>query len=503
MPAGRSGTADALAFVVPRFFCDWSDPVSSAPHVWEHTVGSDHAPMALRADWQRQLRRCRRELGIEHVRFHGILSDAMGTLTCEENELLYSFFNADQTFDYLLSIGVHPFVELSFMPQALASGSQSVFRYQGNITPPRDYGAWETLISRLVRHWLDRYGLAELQRWYFEVWNEPNLPAFWTGTQAEYFALYQRTVTAIKSVDASLQVGGPASAQNAWIDDFLQYCDTHGVPADFVSTHYYPTDAFSEIGADTRAQLAHAPRDVMLDRARTAACQSRRRPLFYTEWNLSSNPRDPLHDQPFAAAYATRVAMQVAEHVQGYSFWTFSDIFAENYFPSLPFHGGFGLLTLHGIPKPVYRAFQLLHRLGTKRSPTHGTHATVDTWVIRDERRAVILLTNHAQPQHDISTEQVEVEVMRMPEPHTAYIERIDDDHANAQKAWIEMGRPEYLTRSQVHELHLASSVIKEPISWTGVDGSIRFHLDLPPHAVAAITVESSPGDPSHAAGRS
>jgi xylan 1,4-beta-xylosidase len=107
---------------VATFTCDLSQRPAPFAHVWEHTVGSDHAPIALRADWQAQMRQCRAELGFEHVRFHGSLSDAMGTLICHKEELLYSFFNVDQVFDFLLSIGVRPFVELSFMPEALASG---------------------------------------------------------------------------------------------------------------------------------------------------------------------------------------------------------------------------------------------------------------------------------------------------------------------------------------------------------------------------------------------
>ena len=88
------------------------------------------------------------------------------------------------------------------------------------------------------------------------------------------------------------------------------------------------------------------------------------KPVYYTEWNASSNPRDPLHDEPYAAAFARQTVMEANGLVEGYSFWTFSDIFEENYFPSMPFHGGFGLLNLHGIPKPTYRAFELLHQLG-------------------------------------------------------------------------------------------------------------------------------------------
>lgn len=483
---------------MPTFSCDYSQRPAPFEHVWEHTVGSDQAPIALRADWQAQLGQCRRELGFRYVRFHGLLSDDMGTLICHKEELLYSFFNADQIIDFLLSIGMRPFVELSFMPETLASGSETVFRYRGNVTPPRDYAQWATLIGTLVRHWVDRYGIHEVRRWYFEVWNEPNLTHFWTGTQADYFTLYRHTVDTIKGVDASLRVGGPATAQSAWIPEFLAFCQQHELPADFVSTHYYPTDAFGEIGADTETQLANAPRDVMRDRAAAARRQADDHPLYYTEWNVSSNPRDPLHDQPFAAAYVARILMNVSSLVQGYSFWTFSDIFAENYFPSVPFHGGFGLLTLHGIPKPVYRAFELLHHLGTDRLDVQGAHETVDAWVVRKDRSATVLITNHAQPRRPIATELVSVQLTNVPEPRAAYVERIDATHANPHRAWVEMGEPTYLSVVEVEQLKAVSRVHKEPLGWRYEAGTIHLDLDLPAHGVAAITMEfpAEPPDP-------
>ncbi len=135
---------------MPDFICNLSEPGRPLAHVWEHTVGSDHAPVALRADWQSQLQRCHEELGFRHVRFHGLMCDDMGTLIVHDDTFLYSFFNADQIIDFLLSIGMKPFVELSFMPQALASGSTTVFRYRANVTPPRDGQQCATLIGTLV-----------------------------------------------------------------------------------------------------------------------------------------------------------------------------------------------------------------------------------------------------------------------------------------------------------------------------------------------------------------
>jgi xylan 1,4-beta-xylosidase len=152
-----------------NFTCDMAAAPLPLPHYWEHTVGSCHAPLALRADWQSQMRRSRSELGFGYVRFHGLLCDDMSTLVRLSDRPVYSFFNADQAFDFLVSVGLRPFVELSFMPAALSSGGQTVFHYLANVTPPKDYSQWAKFIHDLVEHWVDRYGLSEVKEWFFEV----------------------------------------------------------------------------------------------------------------------------------------------------------------------------------------------------------------------------------------------------------------------------------------------------------------------------------------------
>jgi xylan 1,4-beta-xylosidase len=477
------------------FFCDLAEPSTSVPHFWEHTVGSDHAPVALRADWQRQLERCHKELGFKYVRFHGLLSDDMGTLVRENDKLLYSFFNADKVFDFLLSIGMKPFVELSFMPKALASGKKTVFNYEANVTPPRDYKQWATLIHKVVSHWVERYGPAEVREWFFEVWNEPNLKAFWTGTQRDYFKLYRYTAAAIKKVDASLRVGGPATAKSEWIEDFVAFCERNKVPADFISTHQYPTDALGNEGDDTELQLFKSQRGLMREVAQDTRRRARGKPVYYTEWNSSSNPRDPLHDESYAAAFAVTTIMEAKGLVEGYSFWTFSDIFEENYFPSIPFHGGFGLLNLQGIPKPTYRTFELLHSIGTEQFLVDGLHETVDCWVIRKDSTVTVLLTNHTTPGHSIETERCEIRLNNVPEPGEAFIRRIDAEHANPKLAWEEMGQPEHLSEKEIGQLEEASQIVKERQRFKFEEGALRLKVDLPPHAVAAITIAFAQGE--------
>jgi xylan 1,4-beta-xylosidase len=470
-----------------NFMSNVSGPATALPHFWEHTVGSGRAALALRADWQKQMRRTHDELGIRHVRFHGILCDDMGTLVCESDELLYSFFNADQIFDFLLSIGMRPFVELSFMPSTLSSGGQTAFHYRANVTPPRDYAQWSVLIRKLVKHWVDRYGIEEVRQWFFEVWNEPNLTAFGSGKQNEYFELYRYTAESIKSVDRVLRVGGPATADNAWIGDFLNFCTENQLPADFISTHHYPTDSFGKPGDDTETQLAASTRSALREEARDVRKKAGNRPVYYTEWCTSSNPRDPMHDDPYAAAFIVKTILEANGLVQGYSYWTFSDIFEENYFPSIPFHGGFGLQNIHGIAKPAYRAFQLLHELGTEMIAVEGWHNTVDAWFVRDNRRATLILTNFALPRHPIVSEQVRFALKGIEAPGKVSMSRIDLEHANAKRRWEQMGKPEYLSAAMVEELNDVSNLQEEIVPTTFESNTLSIEVAMPPQSVAAI----------------
>jgi xylan 1,4-beta-xylosidase len=473
-----------------NFTGDLGGQVTELPHFWEHTVGSGHATLGLRADWQAQLKRAHDELGMRHVRFHGILCDDMGTMIDQSGEFIYSFFNADQIFDYLLSIGMKPFVELSFMPSCLSSSDQLQFHYRANVSPPRDLSQWSVLIQKIVTHWVERYGVDEVRQWFFEVWNEPNLTAFGSGKQEDYFPLYRYTVEAIKNVDDQLKVGGPATADNAWVVDFLAFCKTNDLPADFISTHHYPTDSFGKPGDDTVTQLADSKRSVLRDEARVVRQQAGDLPVYYTEWCTSSNPRDPMHDDPYAAAFIVKTVLEQNGLVQGYSYWTFSDIFEENYFPSVPFQGGFGLLNIHGIAKPAYRAYQMLHALGTELMPVEGTHATVDAWLVRDGKSATLVLNNFALPRHPIDTETVSFTLKGATAVTSATIQRIDLEHANAKRRWEQMGKPDYLSTAKVAELNKVSELKSETIEVSQTDGQTVISVEMPPQAVATIRFE-------------
>jgi xylan 1,4-beta-xylosidase len=490
-----------------EFLVDPSRQGRPFPHYWEQCVGSCHAIMGMQADWRKQLEKCHRELGFQYVRFHGLLDDDMSVCVREscdsagktKSKLRYSFFNIDAVFSFLLSIGMKPFIELSFMPSALASGSATCFHYKANITPPADYQQWETLIRALTRHLVDRFGLAEVRSWFFEIWNEPNLNFFWAGSQEDYFKLYQYSTRAIKSVDDQLRVGGPATSVNSWIPDMLDFCHSNNVPIDFVSTHHYPTDdplwknsdlTMEESFQQSASELGKYERGVLCKMTEKARAQAGSFPLYYTEWNTSAFLPDELHDEPYSAAMVAKTIADNDGLVQGYSFWTFTDLFEESGQFAAPFHGGYGLQNIYGIPKPTYRVFEMLHKIGELRIPVEGGHgSTAELLAVRDHTKLSLLAYNHNVPGAEICTEEVTI-ILKDNSPDTPIsITRIDRDNANPKKKWIELGSPEYPTPSELVEIERASQFTVEELDYEITKEGVSLNFLLPPHGVALITL--------------
>ena len=471
------------------------------PHYWELCVGSCHAVMGLRQDWRTQLEKVHHELGFQYVRFHGLLNDEMSVCKKEaDGRLRYSFFNIDSIFDFLLSLGMKPFLELGFMPAALASGTQTCFHYQANITPPADYTAWAHLIQSLTQHLVDRYGLAEVRTWFFEVWNEPNLKFFWSGSQAEYFQLYASAAQAIKNVDGQLRVGGPATSVNAWIPDLRNFCRANQIPLDFISTHHYPTDdplwknnelSLEEFFAQFADQFGTYERGILQKMTRKARAEAGDLPLYYTEWNTSAMLPDAIHDEPYSAALVAKTLADNDGLVDGYAFWTFSDLFEEAGQFSTPFHGGFGLQTIHGIPKPTYRVFELFHHLGQERLPvTGGAETTVELLAVKGAGQLTLLVYNHNIPGADIQTEEVVIYLQGLTPEAPVSIVRIDASHANPKQKWLDLGSPEYPNPEQLAQIRQASQLVQSALKFEpqAEGGCLRF--SLPAHGVAALTLK-------------
>lgn len=471
-----------------EFKLDLGETATPLLHYYEMCVGSGHAALALRADWQAHLRKCRDELGFEYVRFHGLLNDDMSVCVGNLEHPEHRFYNVDVIFDFLLEIGMRPFIELSFMPTVLASGSQTVFHYRGNVTPPRDFEQWEDLVRSLAQHLAGRYGHEEVARWFFEVWNEPNLDYFWGGTQEDYFELYRRSAAAVKFVDSDFRIGGPATARDGWVEELIAFCRENDVPLDFISTHHYPTDVAVGHELDMEERMAASRRGILTEWVKETRRRAGDLPLYYTEWNTSPSCLDPYHDDPYAAAFILKTIADNDGLADAYAFWTFSDIFEEAPFPSWPFHGGFGLLTLHGIEKPSYHAFRFLHELGDERLHIEGAGKTAEALAATRGPATHVLFWNYDVPRSDIGPARVRLTVSRSAEPLQATIERVDADHANPKAEWDAMGRPHYLSADQVARLRQASAVQVDELPVRPSDADQVVEFALPPWSIARIT---------------
>lgn len=357
-PATRTIAVDCDTVLGPR------------SQVYRFSVGSDRAIIHLRPVEQHDLQYVHDQIGFRYIRFHGLLNEEMKIYSeSPDGQPIYHWANVDGVYDFLLHIGMKPFVEVGFIPEKLASGHEHIFSWQGNTTPPRDYAQWGRFIAALTRHLTDRYGQGEVKRWYFEIWNEPNLTGFWHGSQSDYFKLYATTAAAIQSVNPAYRVGGPATAGCGWIPEFLNFCAASHTPVNFVSTHAYGvSQGFLDAKGNGQPVLNDSPLGLagafpaVVKAIRTSAFPHL--PLFITEWSTSYSSRDPVHDSYISAAYILQTLKNIPPGVDGMSYWTFSDQFEENAPPPSPFHGGFGLLNTQGLRKPAFFAYRFLRELG-------------------------------------------------------------------------------------------------------------------------------------------
>jgi xylan 1,4-beta-xylosidase len=352
---------------------------------WKNGIAIGRAYDLTRADLLEHLRWLQREIGFRTCRFHAVFHDDVAIVRRRpDGSLAYQWHHLDKVYDSLLALGLKPFVELNPMPAALASGTDTMFHYKMNITPPRAWGEWFDLVRAFTAHCVERYGLPEVRQWNFEVWNEPNLSGFWSGTKEDYFQLFAHAARAVKSVDADLKIGGPASSKAHWLADLITYCHHENVPLDFISTHLYPQDEFVEF--TDRAASPHAPGMFFQDIVRAAqkivaTSPMPHLPIHWTEWNtqLATSSADVTWgenrhvDSLHGGSFVLRQMIELDEAADTFTFWVASDIFEESPIPNAPFSRTYGLLSVHGIPKATANAFRFLERL---RGPRLATKLT-------------------------------------------------------------------------------------------------------------------------------
>jgi len=459
------------------------------PHFWEKMFGSGRAILSLRDGYRNDLRETKRITGFEYVRFHAIFHDEAGLYDEDkEGRAVYNYSYVDQIYDGLLQNHVRPFIELSFMPKKLTSDPNALhaFWYKQNVAPPKDWDKWEQLIETFTRHLVERYGIDEVAQWYFEVWNEPNID-FWAGDpkEATYYELYDRAARAVKRVSPRLRVGGPATAQAAWVDRFLAHCKEKNVPVDFASTHVYGNDR----AEDVFGTHENIPRTKMVCRAvkkvhdQIAASPYPNMPLIWSEFNASYMNEPAVTDTAFMGPWMADTIRQCDGLTAMMSYWTFSDVFEEQGVVKTPFYGGFGLLAERSIPKAAFNDFALLHQLGDERLEANSDSVLVTR---RKDGSLVIAAWNLFLPEEAGSPKTLTFRFKSLGSAHAVRLTIVDTEHGSPLPAWDKMGHPASPTLAQIDALRKAAA-LPSPREQALKNDSLR--LTLQPHALALIEV--------------
>ena len=462
---------------------------TSFPHYWERMFGSGRAILSLRDSYRQDLRTVKAATGFEYVRFHGIFHDELGVYNEEvDGRPVYNFSYVDQIYDGLLQAGVRPFVELSFMPKTLAAReSYQSFWYHPIVSPPKDWAKWDGLVNQFARHLVERYGIDEVSQWYFEVWNEPNLD-FWAGEprQSTYWQLYDHTALTLKRVSPSLRVGGPATAQTAWVSAFISHAIANQIPYDFVSTHVYANDTADDVFGTKETiprtgMVCRAARKVYGEVKGSARPDT---PIIFSEFNASYKNEPGVTDATFMAPWLADTIRQCDGLLQGLAYWTFSDVFEEQGVVKSPFYGGYGLIAAGGLAKPAFNAFKLLHQLGELRFPVNSESALATK---RADGTIELAVWNLYLPEEPGEPKEVNVSFKGLNGAHRAKIVRLDEGHGSLLALYNKMGRPQYPTMKQLRELQEAAALpAPEEVPLQG--GKIT--LRLPPQGLALIEIQ-------------
>ncbi len=493
--------------------------------VWSDCVGAGRIGEGLRDSWRKQLEHCHKEFGFRYLRAHGLLHDEMRVYTEDKKgNPVYNFMYIDDVYDFLLSIGMKPFVELGFMPEKLASASfkderdgkneDTVFWWKANVTPPKKYEKWDALIRTLVQHWTDRYGANEVKTWRFEVWNEPNLNIFWRLAEKdrlpEYLKLYEHTAKAVKSVNKDYPVGGPSGAGPVFIEELIDYCNKKKLPLDFITYHTYGLgdgpSGLDQYG--NRKLFLHSSLHYVSDCANQplqaiAKKGKKKLPVYITEWNSSYSPVDPVHDSFFAGPFILE-QLRNTESLDSMSFWTFTDIFEENGPAPRPFHGGFGLMSYQGIPKAAYWAYKYLSLLGS----TEVVSSDKSSYVCRDEKGGVQVLfwdLSHPTDGGKVSNQdfffktvpaadkgKASVVLHNLPAgEYDIKVHMIGFQQNDPYTLWLNAGAPSDLTREDVEELKKNSAM--DPVFQTSMKVQDMVTLTMPIQANSVYFISLTP----------
>jgi xylan 1,4-beta-xylosidase len=484
-----------------------------------------------------------------YVRTHNLLTTGDGTPALKwgstnaytedaNGNPVYNWHIVDSIFDTYVQRGMKPIAEIGFMPKALSSkpepyqhhwtpaGNSQLFT--GWAYPPVDYKKWGELVYQWVKHCVERYGKNEVQTWWWEVWNEPDI-GYWQGTQEEYFKLYDFAADGLKRAFPEARIGGPTTTSprsekaNQYLKNFLQHCaegtnyatGKKGAPLDYISFHAKGSPKF--MNGFVRMDMSVQLRDVQKGFETVANSPFKNLPIMIGECDpegcaacsVQYNPQNAyrngtMYSSYTAASYARLydLAEQAGVNLQGAVSWSFE-------FENQPWFAGFRDLATNGVDKPVLNVFRLFGKMKGERltvendkafSPeqliakgVHDSIADVNALASSDKKSAYVMVWNYYDDDLPAAPASVTIQVKNIPAKNVSIKEyRIDEQASNAYTVWKEMGSPQKVTNEQYAILEKAGKLKevanekKKPVQ----KGTFTKTVSLPRQAVSLIELQ-------------
>jgi xylan 1,4-beta-xylosidase len=450
---------------------------------------------------------------------------------------VYDWTILDRIFDTYLARGVKPYMQIGFMPRALSIKPDPYQHswtpvakydeiYTGWAYPPKDYSKWAELVFQWTKHCVERYGRAEVEQWYFEVWNEPNI-GYWRGTPEEFRKLHDHAIDAVRRALPTARVGGPDTAGSGgqFMRDFLDHTlrgtnhanGSKGTPLDFIAFHSKGAPRF----VDGHVQMGIANQLRTIDdgfRIIASYPELRRRPIVIGESDpdgcaACQGPQlgyrnSTMYSSYTAASFARKhdLATRHGVNLEGALTWAFE-------FEDQPYFAGFRALATNGIDLPVLNVFRMFAMMKGERIAVESDGAVPLDEIMKDgvrgrpdvsalaslDRNKLYILAWH---YHDDDVKgpsaQVEFKLVGLPSANVKSLRhyRIDDEHSNAFTEWKRIGAPQKPTRKEYAHLEAAGRLALLNGSTTVTvmaDGSAMARAKLPRQAVSLLVVEWNP----------
>ncbi len=454
---------------------------------------------------------------------------------------VYDWTIVDRIFDTYRDAGAKPFVEIGFMPKPLSiqpdpyqplwiPGEKNDRYNLGWSYPPKDYRKWAALIEAWVRHAVEKYGRAEVESWYWELWNEPDI-GYWHGTPADYNQLYDYTADALKRVLPAARIGGPAttgpSSENAarFLQQFLEHCasgknyrtNAIGSPLDFIT--YHAKGRPTVVDGHVRMGIARNLADVEAGLRIVASFPKYRHlPIVLSESDPEGCAACPARVYPQNAyrngtlypAYTAVMLKSISDlarlhdaNVAGMLTWAFE-------FENQPYFAGFRTLATNGVDKPILNVFRmagLMHGERVKVESSAGVPLAnvlqegvragpdIDAVAIRSERTLSVLAWNYHDDDVPAPDTRVKVQIAGLGNGARRVLlrhYRIDQTHSNAYTAWTRMESPQNPTPQQQAELEAAGQLaLLESPRWIDIrDGAARIDFTMPRQSVSLLELD-------------